>query len=165
MVDGRQLLGRGLRRQTLSADPAPAIRRPHRQRLIGLRHCRSGEPFGLCCEQIRRARLHRGAAPRAGRRPREGFSSPSGGVKTNIAENARTGAGADRAAVDRERAIFNLAARTSPEKAADRIVRGVLRDEERILVGPDAWMIDRIQRWAPVKYWRLMAKMIELLTK
>jgi short-subunit dehydrogenase len=88
-----------------------------------------------------------------------------GGVKTSIADNARPGAGADRAAVDRERAIFNVAARTSPEKAADRIVRGVLRDEERILVGVDAWMIDRIQRWAPVKYWRLMGKMIEILTK
>jgi short-subunit dehydrogenase len=88
-----------------------------------------------------------------------------GGVKTSIANNARPGAGADQAAVDRERAIFNVAARTSPEKAADRIVRGVLRDEERILVGFDAWMIDRIQRWAPVKYWRLMGKMIELLTK
>jgi short-subunit dehydrogenase len=88
-----------------------------------------------------------------------------GGVKTSIANNARPGAGADQAAVDRERAIFNVAARTSPEKAADRIVRGVLRDEERILVGFDAWMIDRIQRWAPVKYWRLMGKMIEILTK
>ncbi|HKC89513.1 MAG TPA: SDR family NAD(P)-dependent oxidoreductase [Blastocatellia bacterium] len=88
-----------------------------------------------------------------------------GGVKTSIADNARPGAGADQAAVDRERAIFNMAARTSPEKAADRIVRGVSRDEERILVGVDAWMIDRIQRWAPVKYWRLMGKLIELLTK
>jgi short-subunit dehydrogenase len=88
-----------------------------------------------------------------------------GGVKTNIANNARPGAGADHAAVDRERAIFNMAARTPPEKAADRIVRGILRDEERILVGADAWMIDRIQRWAPVKYWRLMGKMIEIMTK
>jgi len=88
-----------------------------------------------------------------------------GGVKTNIANNARPGAGADHAAVDRERAIFNMAARTPPEKAADRIVRGILRDEERILVGVDAWMIDHIQRWAPVKYWRLMGKMIEILTK
>jgi NAD(P)-dependent dehydrogenase (short-subunit alcohol dehydrogenase family) len=88
-----------------------------------------------------------------------------GGVKTNIANNSRSGAGADQAAVNRERAIFNMAARTSPEKAADRIVRGILRDEERILVGFDAWMMDRIQRWAPVKYWRLMGKMIEILTK
>ncbi|HEX2487872.1 MAG TPA: SDR family NAD(P)-dependent oxidoreductase [Blastocatellia bacterium] len=88
-----------------------------------------------------------------------------GGVKTNIAINARPGAGADQAAVERERAIFNIAARTTPDTAADRIVRGVLRDEERILVGPDAWAIDRIQRWAPVKYWRLFGKMIEILTK
>ena len=88
-----------------------------------------------------------------------------GGVKTDIANNARPGAGADRAAVERERAIFNMAARTPPVKAADRIVRGILRDEERILVGADAWMMDRIQRWAPVKYWRLMSKMIEMMTK
>jgi NAD(P)-dependent dehydrogenase (short-subunit alcohol dehydrogenase family) len=88
-----------------------------------------------------------------------------GGVRTNIAKDARPGAGADRAAVEREKAIFNMAARTSPEKAADRIVRGVLQDEERILVGADAWMMDRIQRWAPVKYWRLMGKMIEMITK
>ena len=88
-----------------------------------------------------------------------------GGVKTDIANNARPGAGADRAAVERERAIFNMAARTPPVKAADRIVRGILRDEERILVGADAWMMDRIQRWAPVKYWKLFGKMIELITK
>jgi NAD(P)-dependent dehydrogenase (short-subunit alcohol dehydrogenase family) len=88
-----------------------------------------------------------------------------GGVKTNIANNARLGARANRTAVERERAIFNVAARTSPEKAADRIVRGVLRDEERILVGADAWMMDRIQRWAPVKYWRLISKMLEMMTK
>lgn len=88
-----------------------------------------------------------------------------GGVNTNIVDNARPGAGADQAAIERERAIFNMAARTSPEKAADRIVRGILRDEERILVGVDAWMMDRIQRWAPVKYWRLMSKMIEVMTK
>jgi NAD(P)-dependent dehydrogenase (short-subunit alcohol dehydrogenase family) len=88
-----------------------------------------------------------------------------GGVKTNIANNAKPGAGADRAAIEKERAIFNKAARTTPEAAAERIVRGVLRDEERILVGADAWVIDRIQRWAPVKYWKLFAKMIEMTTK
>src|SRR5687767_2293777 len=88
-----------------------------------------------------------------------------GGVKTNIANNARPGAGASRTAIDKERAIFNMAARTSAEAAAERIVRGVLRDEERILVGADAWMMDRIQRWAPVKYWKLLGKMIEMITR
>jgi NAD(P)-dependent dehydrogenase (short-subunit alcohol dehydrogenase family) len=88
-----------------------------------------------------------------------------GGVKTNIANNAKLGAGADGSAIEKERAIFNRAARTTPEAAAERIVRGVSRDEERILVGPDAWMIDRIQRWAPVKYWKLFEKMIKMTTK
>jgi NAD(P)-dependent dehydrogenase (short-subunit alcohol dehydrogenase family) len=88
-----------------------------------------------------------------------------GGVKTNIANDAKPGAGANLAAIEKERAIFNTAARTTSEAAAERIVRGVSRDEERILVGPDAWMIDRIQRWAPVKYWRALGKMIEMVAK
>jgi NAD(P)-dependent dehydrogenase (short-subunit alcohol dehydrogenase family) len=88
-----------------------------------------------------------------------------GGVKTNIANDARPGANADHAAAARERSIFNAAARTSPEAAAERIVRGVLRDEERILIGPDAWAIDRIQRWAPVKYWRLLGKVVEMISR
>lgn len=88
-----------------------------------------------------------------------------GGIKTNIANDARPGAGADKAAAEKERALFNTAARTSPEAAAERIVRGVLRDEARILIGADAWIIDRVQRWAPVKYWRVLGKMIEMMTK
>jgi NAD(P)-dependent dehydrogenase (short-subunit alcohol dehydrogenase family) len=88
-----------------------------------------------------------------------------GGIKTNIANNARPGAGAPHEAMEKGRAIFNAAARTSPEAAAERIVRGVTRDEDRILIGMDAWAIDRIQRWAPVKYWRLLGKMIELVVK
>jgi NAD(P)-dependent dehydrogenase (short-subunit alcohol dehydrogenase family) len=88
-----------------------------------------------------------------------------GGIKTNIANDARPGAGADHAAAAREKAIFNAAARTSPEAAAERILRGVIRDEERILIGPDAWFIDRVQRWAPVKYWRLLGKLIEMISK
>src|SRR5262245_52973464 len=46
-----------------------------------------------------------------------------GGVRTNIANNARPGAGANQEAIEREREIFNMAARTSPEAAAERIVR------------------------------------------
>lgn len=88
-----------------------------------------------------------------------------GGIKTNIANDARPGARADKAAAEKERALFNTAARTSPEAAAERIVRGVLRDEARILIGADAWIIDRVQRWAPVKYWRVLGKMIEMMTK
>ncbi len=88
-----------------------------------------------------------------------------GGIKTNIARSARLGEGADPSALEREQTMFEKAARTTPEAAAERIVRGVLRDEERILIGPDAWAIDRAQRWMPVKYWRALGKMIEMMAK
>jgi hypothetical protein len=35
---------------------------------------------------------------------------------------------------------------TTPEKAAETIVKGILKNESRILVGPDAWGIDAINR-------------------
>src|SRR5260221_4693073 len=76
-----------------------------------------------------------------------------GGVKTNIARNARVdpsvaatlshpGAAADE---------FDKLARTSPESAARQILAGVLRDRRRVLVGPEATVIDLISRLpAPV---------------
>jgi len=88
-----------------------------------------------------------------------------GGIKTNIARNAKLGAGADPAVLEREQVFFEKASQTTPEAAAERIVRGILRDEERILVGPDAWAMDRIQRWMPVKYWRVLGKMMEMMAK
>lgn len=88
-----------------------------------------------------------------------------GGIKTNIANSAKLGAGAKPSAAEREREMFNKVARTTPEAAAERIVRGVLRDEERILIGSDAWIIERVQRWAPVKYWSLLDRMLRLATK
>jgi NAD(P)-dependent dehydrogenase (short-subunit alcohol dehydrogenase family) len=67
-----------------------------------------------------------------------------GGVRTNIARAART----DRSdAVQEEMAsAFERVARTSPEKAAHTILRGVQRNSARILVGPDAYAIDAMQR-------------------
>ena len=83
-----------------------------------------------------------------------------GGIRTNIARNARASAAAtvDLAA---EAARFENLTRTSPEQAAARIIRGVLRNEPRILIGPDAWFIDRVQRWLPVRYWRLFKPIVE----
>jgi short-subunit dehydrogenase len=79
-----------------------------------------------------------------------------GGVRTNIARSARLSAGAVPRALDHEINNFDKVARTTPEAAAERIVRGVLRNEDRIMIGKDAEMIERIQRWAPVRYWRLL---------
>lgn len=84
-----------------------------------------------------------------------------GGVRTSIARSARIGAGADPLKGERERARFERLAITSPEQAAARIVRGMLRGEPRILVGRDASQIDLMQRLLPTRYWRLLRAIFE----
>jgi NAD(P)-dependent dehydrogenase (short-subunit alcohol dehydrogenase family) len=66
-----------------------------------------------------------------------------GGIKTNIARSARaaTSRQADQIAND-----FDRLARTSPERAARIILRGVRHNRARVFVGPDATAIDVGQR-------------------
>jgi short-subunit dehydrogenase len=78
-----------------------------------------------------------------------------GGIKTNIARNARISDAAGDVNRDAEVKRFEELTPTTPEQAAARIIRGILRNEPRILIGYDAWIIDRIQRWFPVRYWKL----------
>ncbi|MEO9588157.1 MULTISPECIES: SDR family oxidoreductase [Marinobacter] len=66
-----------------------------------------------------------------------------GGIRTNIANAARMGKSENAEA---QRKGFDKLAMTTPEKAANIIVRGILKDESRILVGPDAWGIDALNR-------------------
>lgn len=66
-----------------------------------------------------------------------------GGIRTNIVRNART-RGAVAAAADAAR--FDKVARTTPERAAAVIVKAVLRDKPRVLIGADARAIDLLSR-------------------
>jgi short-subunit dehydrogenase len=84
-----------------------------------------------------------------------------GGIRTAIARSGRVGAGANPSRRDQEVALFEHLATTSPERAADRIVRGMLRGEPRILIGHDAWQMDLIQRLLPARYWRLLGPFVE----
>jgi NAD(P)-dependent dehydrogenase (short-subunit alcohol dehydrogenase family) len=84
-----------------------------------------------------------------------------GGIKTNIARNARVGEGAGSASLETEVRNFEQAARTTPDQAAERIIRGVLRNEDRILIGADARLLDRIQRWAPTRYFRVIGPILK----
>src|SRR5258708_21882175 len=72
-----------------------------------------------------------------------------GGIRTAIAENARLGAATspEKAAQNKER--FKKVTPTTPETAARTIVKGILRNNPRVLIGPDAWQIDILQRLAP----------------
>lgn len=79
-----------------------------------------------------------------------------GGVQTDIARNARIGA--DVPFVTREKLVknFDKKAITSSEQAAAIIIRGIEKNRRRILVGRDARWLDRVVRWLPGRYERLL---------
>ena len=84
-----------------------------------------------------------------------------GGIRTSIAENARAGAAsrAEDQAEAKER--FRNVVRTSPEAAARAIVNGIMRNQARVLIGPDAYQIDFFQRLMPVRCASVLAKIME----
>lgn len=84
-----------------------------------------------------------------------------GGIKTNIARAARPCDNFDQSRLASEIANFDKVTRTTPAQAAARILRGIERNEPRILIGPDAWLMDRLQRWLPVRYWRVFRPLFE----
>jgi NAD(P)-dependent dehydrogenase (short-subunit alcohol dehydrogenase family) len=74
-----------------------------------------------------------------------------GGVRTNIAANARAGANTRPEGWEDRQERFAKAARTSPEKAAQTIVRGILGNKARVLIGGDAYLFEVLQRLFPVR--------------
>jgi NAD(P)-dependent dehydrogenase (short-subunit alcohol dehydrogenase family) len=79
-----------------------------------------------------------------------------GGVKTNIARNARVDPSI--ALGETAAAEFDKMARTTPESAARQILLGVTRDRRRVLVGPDAAVIDLVSRLPAAASQRLIEK-------
>jgi NAD(P)-dependent dehydrogenase (short-subunit alcohol dehydrogenase family) len=73
------------------------------------------------------------------------------GVDTPIVENARAGRGAKPEELADARRRFKKVAVTTPEEVAAEIVRGILGDKTRVLIGKDAYRIDRIQRLFPAR--------------
>ena len=72
-----------------------------------------------------------------------------GGIKTNIARNGEQVEGRDH---DKLANSFDKMARTSPEKAAKVILKGVEKNKARVLIGADAWVLDKFVRVAGSKY-------------
>jgi short-subunit dehydrogenase len=83
-----------------------------------------------------------------------------GGVRTNIARNARLPAKSDPARRELMVKRFERLARTTPHQAAARILRGIKRGEERILIGQDARLMTALQWLMPVNYWRLVDRLL-----
>lgn len=75
-----------------------------------------------------------------------------GGIKTNIARLARVDTKTNRDFVER----FDEIAKTSPEKAAEVIYRGIKKRQRRILIGMDASLISGLTRLLPNSYDRFL---------
>ncbi len=84
-----------------------------------------------------------------------------GGIRTPIARHSRLGSATPASKREENIARFERLARTAPEAAAARILRGVERREERILIGMDAHQIDILQRLRPVSYWKTLSRKLE----
>jgi len=86
-----------------------------------------------------------------------------GGIKTNIVRNGRMyrdqfGAASDVAKMAME---FDKVARTTPEQAAQTIHDAILGQQERLLIGTDAQIIDFIQRLFPNRYPKILRFVME----
>lgn len=77
-----------------------------------------------------------------------------GGIKTNITNNAKVSTNA----IPKSQLIadFNKQAKTTPDEAANVILLGIEKNRRRILVGGDAKLLDRIARWFPSSYEKLL---------
>src|SRR5215472_14270875 len=83
------------------------------------------------------------------------------GIATQIAQNAR--AGAATRSQDREQALERAAQvlRIPAEKAAAVIIRGVLRNKDRVLIGTDAYRIDILTRLFPTRATAMLSRWVQ----
>ena len=80
-----------------------------------------------------------------------------GGIQTNIVKNARYFEGPEGITNQQDASCeFAKIAKTTPDKAARTILKGILKNKKRILIGADARAIDWLQRLLPNSYDKLL---------
>ncbi len=92
-----------------------------------------------------------------------------GGIKTNIARNARMSNSMEKltgsASAEKMRDQFEALFMTTSQKAADVILSGVKGNRRRVLIGPDARVLDLMQRTLPVIYQRVVTTSFKLASR
>ena len=83
------------------------------------------------------------------------------GISTSIAMNARAAAASNPQEQAQARELFDRVATITPEEAASTIVRGIVERKDRILIGSDAYHIDRIARLFPARAGAMFARWLE----
>jgi short-subunit dehydrogenase len=81
-----------------------------------------------------------------------------GGIKTRIAESARTGSGVSVEEYEQGRKQFTKLLTMPPEKAAAMIVEAIEKRRPRLLIGWSAKVPDILVRLMPGTYWKLIAR-------
>jgi short-subunit dehydrogenase len=81
-----------------------------------------------------------------------------GGIKTRIAESARTGSGVSVEEYEQGRKQFTKLLTMPPEKAAAMIVEAIEKRRPRLLIGWSAKVPDVLVRLMPGTYWKLIAR-------
>lgn len=73
-----------------------------------------------------------------------------GGIKTEIVRNMRfSGSEGEKRKISSN---FDKTVRTTAPQAAKAIVKGLKKKKKRILIGKDAWFLDKMQRLFPTSY-------------
>ncbi|HZD08642.1 MAG TPA: hypothetical protein VE176_10360, partial [Candidatus Limnocylindrales bacterium] len=83
------------------------------------------------------------------------------GIATPIANSARAGSGVTTAARQEAAEYFKKVALITPEEASRVIIKGILANKNRVLIGADAYRIDRIQRFFPARASAMFAAFLE----
>lgn len=83
-----------------------------------------------------------------------------GGIKTNIARSARMSGSVEQLGMDKKNATakFEKNFITTANRAARIILRGIEKNQRRVLIGPDAHVIDGMARALPSAYQRLVTQ-------
>ena len=83
-----------------------------------------------------------------------------GGIKTNIAKNARMDQSVAELGQDPDAssAEFEKLFITSPKRAAKVIVKAIEKDKRRAMIGPDAHVINMVSKLPPSLYQRVIAR-------
>ena len=87
-----------------------------------------------------------------------------GGIKTNIVRHGRIHESVAEGGDPEQMAqLFENAVRTTPERAAEIITNGIAKRKPRVLIGPDAVMLDLLVRLLPVRYQKVMGLLNKLM--
>ncbi len=88
-----------------------------------------------------------------------------GGIKTNIARASKWPQNVEKYDNAKEIAQFEQSFRTTAAQAALIIINGIEKNRDRVLVGNDAWVVDRLIRWMPVKYTSILNRLFRRFEK